>query len=130
MAENLEDIYKINCYIFTKEPFDEDVLKNCWRILLNLYTFNYNEFCYYIIDLFKYFSYWVGEVCRSSREEIEFTRIQLCNSEKVLLHLDGLISETINLKKIEELLSFKQAILCYLQEILQRYSEISHFSCE
>lgn len=52
LAENLEDIYKINFYIIQGGPFQDSILNGCWNIMMMIDTFHYTEFYSCILRLF------------------------------------------------------------------------------
>lgn len=44
-----------------KQPYNEQIVINCWDILLKVDTLTYPHLAYYIIDLFNYFLGWAEE---------------------------------------------------------------------
>lgn len=116
LAENLEDIYKINFYILEGGPFEDSLLNGCWAIFMRIDTFHYTEFYSCILRLFEHFLQCIRS---QGGDGLKFIDFQLANAEGLLAHLDDLIARTITLKKIEQLLGAKLSVLLYVQGLLK-----------
>ena len=116
LADNLEDIYKINFYILNNGPFQDALLNGCWEIIMRIDTFHYTEFYACIINLFDHFL----ECLRGQGDNgMKFILFQLENAECLLVHIYELVAKTITLKKIEQLLGAKISVLLYAQKLLE-----------
>jgi hypothetical protein len=101
----MQDSYKLNFYMLAKLPLQQEILINCWNMLLHQPFFHYPQFYFHILALFRFFNRWIANYLPSG--EAEFLRFQLSKAEEVAVKLDSLISETDVLQRVEELLSFK-----------------------